>query len=112
MTYFKAENNQEKFSSLYVPSDNVHTALSHMENAFDFSFSRLYHMRNLLGRLKCSFRTSLAYLTFPECLNVLDIIIDTYCKTCIYRAIKNMNETLIKREPFTKTRKYNKVVHT
>ena len=94
MTYFKAQDNPETFGSLYVPSEKVYTALAYMENSFDSSFNNIYHMPKLMQGLKYRFTNGLSNINFPDCHNVLDIIIDTLCKTRMYRAIENMNEKL------------------
>ena len=110
MTYFKAQDNPETFGSLYVPSESVHTALAYMENSFDSTFSKIYHMPKVMQRLKHSFTNGLPNLNFPDCHNVLDMIIDIFCKTRMYRAIKTINEKIEKKKPSTNI-KYKKVVH-
>ena len=51
MTYFKAQDNPETFGSLYVPSENLRTAVAYMENSFDSAFNQIYHMSKVFQRL-------------------------------------------------------------
>ena len=67
-------------------------------------------MPKLMQRLKYRFTNGLSNINFPDCHNVLDIIIDIFCKTRMYRAIKNVNEKIEKKKSST-NRKYKKVVH-
>ena len=110
MTYFKAQDNPETFGSLYVPSEHLYSALACMENSFDKMFNQIYHMPKILQRLRRSYKHHLSNMNFPDCHNIRDLIIDTFCKMRVYRAIKNMNEDIEKKAPST-NRKYKKVVN-
>ena len=73
-------------------------------------FNQIYHMPKFLQRLRRSYKHHLSNMNFPDCHNIRDLIIDTFCKMRVYRAIKNMNEDIEKKAPST-NRKYKKVVN-
>ena len=62
--------------------------------------------------LKNQVKTTMSHVTFPECHNILYLIVEIYRKIRIYRAIKTMNENIKqKAPPHSQNRQYKKFVH-
>ena len=51
ITYFKAQENQEVFGSLYVPSQQVFNALSYIEGKFEQVFTKIFCMPKVMEKL-------------------------------------------------------------